>query len=315
MFARRRFWLWLFAMSSVASALFAQLGVEPAQLNLGRHKQEKIVEGRVTLVNVGKQPLTINDVRADCSCTAALPEKTALAPGECTQMTIRIETRSYQGPLRRRVIVQTSQGDAIIPVELTVSPYENWTLEPHLLTLPPSPAGRALTDEVKLTHRGENSVEITGFTAEPAYVDGALAKRTGQIFTLALTKKAEAPMGNHLVKVIAHTTDPGEPKVVFSVFVPVVSEVTVSPNPLLLPVGKVGRELHFVGTLSGWSDGLPAPRYQLEGGEVEVLARAGESHRFALKLIPAEVGVRTRVLRVYADQRLLLEAPVIVRAE
>src|SRR4051812_44975990 len=90
--------------------LRAQLKAEPASLDLGRQKQEQVARGEVKLVNTGTESVDITEVTADCSCTAGDPDKKTLAPGESTRLAISVETRSYEGELKRRVHVETTKG-------------------------------------------------------------------------------------------------------------------------------------------------------------------------------------------------------------
>lgn len=301
---------WLVGLAS----LRAELKAEPGAVDLGRRAQGVVVEAKVVLVNSGKEPVSILDVQADCSCTAGTPGKQALAPGERTELAIKVETRAYQGELTRRVVVHTSAGEVVVPVKVLVTPYERWSLAPAFLTLAPSARGQEAAGEVTLTHLGMEAVEVTAIEAAPAWVTGVVTKREGKDFVVALTKKAEAPAGHHMVKVTAATTDAVNPQVAFNIFMSVITTVQVKPSPLVMPVAKAGKETRLKAELIGWDAGLP-PRLELSFGTVTVLGNGAEGLAFEIAMTPEKAGAMTQLLRVYRGEELELEVAVILRAE
>lgn len=292
----------------------AQIVAEPEAVDLGRRSQNTVAESKVTLVNKGKEPVTIYDVQADCSCTAGTPNKQSLAPGEKAEMAIRSETRSYQGEITRRVVLRTSEGDVVVPVKVTVTPYERWEMKPPFLTLEPSVKGKAVGGEMSVTHLGTEAAEITGIEAAPAWVSGALARSEGKIYVLTLTKKPEAPAGHHMVKMTLTTTDPVNPQVSFNVFMSVTSAVQVKPAPLVMPVAKVGKEVRLKAELLGWGGDQP-PRLELSKGTVVVVERGEKGMAFEIAITPEKAGALTQLLRIYRGEELELEVAVILRAE
>ena len=298
----------------LAAALRAGITAEPAVVDLGRRAQNTTAEASVTLVNTGADAVTIYDVSADCSCTAGTPEKQTLEPGEKTSLAIRSETRSYQGEITRRVALRTSDGDVVIPVKATISPYERWDVTPPFLTLAPSKRGDEAGGEVVLAHLGTEAVEVTGITAEPPWVAGAVARRGEREFVVALTKKATAPAGHHLVKMTAATTDPVNPSVAFNVFMSVNSPVQVKPAPLVMPVGKVGAETRLKAELLGWDENLP-PRLELAHGSATITGTGREGLAFEIAITPRKSGAMTQLLKIYRGDELELEVAVILRTE
>ncbi|MGC4073769.1 MAG: DUF1573 domain-containing protein [Nibricoccus sp.] len=288
--------------------------VEPADVDLGRRPQNVVVETKVALLNSGKETVTIYDVQADCSCTAGTPGKQSLAPGEKTEMTIRSETRSYQGEITRRVVLRTSAGDVAVPVKVTVSPYDHWELRPAFLTFEPSVKGKTVGGEVTVTHLGNEAVQITGVDAAPDWVWSVVSRSEGKNFVLALTKKPDAPAGHHMVKVTLTTTDAVNPQVSFNVFMSVTSAVQVKPSPLVMPVAKVGKEVRLKAELLGWEGNVP-PRLELLDGTATVVASEAKGITFEIAITPEKAGALTRLLRVYAGEQLEAEVPVILRAE
>jgi hypothetical protein len=308
----------IFALSAGFSAVNvgAQIVAEPGAIDLGRRAQQQVVESKVTLVNSGKDLVEIYDAQADCSCTVGTLGKQSLGAGERTELTIRTETRTYQGEITRRVIVRTSAGDVAVPVKVLVTPYERWNVAPPILTLAPSVRGKVVAGEVTLTHLGAegDAVDVVGVSSEQAWVTGVVSRRAGMDFVVALTKKAEAPAGHHMVKMTAATTDAVNPQVSFNVFMSVTSAVRVKPAPLVMPVGKVGQETRLKAELLGWDGDLP-PRLELSKGTATVVGHGAEGLAFEVVITPERAGAVTQLLKIFRGEELELEVAVILRAE
>jgi hypothetical protein len=306
----------IFAVMGLIGAvnMTAQIVAEPVQIDLGRRTQQQVAEAKVALVNSGKETVAIHDVQVDCSCTAGTLGKQSLAPGERTELAIKMETRSYQGEVTRRVVVRTSAGDVVVPVKVVVTPYERWAIEPALLTLEPSDRGKEAVGKVTLTHLGTEPVDVTAIEATPAWVKGVVSQREGKDFVVGLTKQRNAPAGHHMVKMTATTTDPVNPQVSFNIFATVKTTVQVNPSPLILPTGKVGKETRLRAELLGWDGDLP-PRFQLTHGTATLVGHGAEGLAFEIAVTPEKAGAASQLLEIYAGDQLELAVAVVWRAE
>ncbi len=99
--------------------------VDPSGFDFGRAQPGKTLKKEFTLRNAGEAPLVLQGVSTSCGCTAAIPGATRLSPGQSTPLTVTLETRSYRGPLERRVIVRSNDPKTPlleIKVKVTVEP-------------------------------------------------------------------------------------------------------------------------------------------------------------------------------------------------
>lgn len=299
---------------ALSPCIRAQLSVEPATVDLGRRAQEQVASAEVKLTNPGAQPVEIKSVAADCSCTAGTPEKRVLGPGESTTMKITFETRSFQGEIHRRVMLDTSAGAVAIPVKAFVSAFENWGISPFPAIIAPSLKGQAMSGEVSLSYTGKADAKITQISTNAEWLNAAVAREDAGKFTVALTKAATAPAGNYNVKVLVVTTDPVTPQITFNVFVPVTSTVRVDPTPVVFPPGKVGQPSLISAQITGWASATD-PRLELQFGEIKNLRRKNDSYSFQIAITPQAPGAFTQLMRVYAEGRLETEIPVIIRVQ
>jgi hypothetical protein len=306
--------LFSFLLAIVGADLRAQLKADPSSLAFGRRQQEQVVAAEVKLTNAGATALEITGVLADCSCTVATPEKRTLAPGETTLLKISVETRAYQGVLHRKIHVQTSAGELTIPIELTVSLFKSWLLEPSTIVIAPSQKGREAEMEVTLQYTGGEKAELGKIVCSPSWLEAVAESADGKRFRIKLTKHADTPAGNFTVKVVVPTSDPVEPSLTFNVFVPVLSTLRVVPNPVVLPTVKVGQPTAREISLLGWS-GTDTPRLELALGQAKDLGREGDKFRFEISVTPIASGPLTQLLQIYDGEKLEAEIPVILRAE
>ncbi|MFT3869948.1 MAG: DUF1573 domain-containing protein [Nibricoccus sp.] len=303
----------LFLLAGSVS-MFAGLQADPAAVDLGRRQQEQTIAFEVKLVNNGKAPLEILSVRADCSCTAAAPGKRTLAPGESTPLQGSVETRGYIGRLRRNVLVQTSAGELTIPIDLNISLFKNWSLEPSTIIVPPSPKGQVAEVKATLQHFGNGRVQLGKITCAPDWLQAVSKSDDGKNFQLQFIKPADAPAGNYTVKVAVATNDSAEPNISFNVFVPITSTLRVSPNPVVFPTVKAGQKTVREITIVGWTGG-GTPQLVLQLGEARLIDHENGKFRYELTVTPANPGPFTQLMRVYDGDKLEAELPLIARAE
>lgn len=95
----------------------AALAVEPAGFDFGRVLAGRRVQKRFSLRNLGRETLAL-EVMSDCGCIIAGEYARQLPPGASTALTVVLETPRQPGPVRRTVIVRTSNPDGSVPVPI-----------------------------------------------------------------------------------------------------------------------------------------------------------------------------------------------------
>ena len=318
-------------LAAAPTSLRADLLVDPVQIDFGNLKQQTIATTEVRLLNTGDEPVALMSTHADCGCTVANLKTHLLEPGTSTLLAISIETRDYSGALNRRVHVETSAGEVVVPIKMNVVPYEQWILTPSALVMPASPVGEEAKMRATLTFSGAAGVNLHRIESAQDWLQVLVGSADQRHFNLELTKVKGAPSGRHSVKVTIETDDPKEPLVTFNVAVPVlqtspggaaisergeVQQTTLRAIPSTITMPPVGpgetSKREFV--LQGWeSDKLP--EFALRNGVVREIRRQGGELVLELAVTPARTGRSSHKLRVFDRDRLVLEVPVIVRVE
>ena len=85
--------------------------------HFGKVTQGKIVTHRFPFTNVGTAELVIDDVSTPCGCTAVLPDKSVLKPGESSYIEVNYDSAARSGEVTR--IITVLSNDVVEP-ELTL---------------------------------------------------------------------------------------------------------------------------------------------------------------------------------------------------
>ena len=91
-----------------AQVIGPKISVLHSDYNFGDIIQGEKVSHSFTITNSGGELLTISDVKASCGCTAAVPEKNELKPGESTQIKVEFNSQGRKGDQVKYVYIKTN---------------------------------------------------------------------------------------------------------------------------------------------------------------------------------------------------------------
>ena len=102
----------LLIIVALSSLSFAQLVgpklvAQQDEHDFGDIKQGEKVTHVFVLTNSGGDLLTISNVNASCGCTAALPEKNELAPGESTNLNVTFNSAGRLGKQKKLIRIES----------------------------------------------------------------------------------------------------------------------------------------------------------------------------------------------------------------
>ena len=103
----------LFIIVALSSLSFAQLMgpklvAQQDEHDFGDIKQGEKVTHVFVITNSGGDLLTIKNVKASCGCTAALPEKNELAPGESTNINVTFNSAGRLGKQKKLIRIESN---------------------------------------------------------------------------------------------------------------------------------------------------------------------------------------------------------------
>lgn len=78
-----------------------RLRVQPQEHNFGRVAQGTVVKARFTLINEGKVPLQIQEIKPSCSCSVTEWERRVIPPGDSASVEVSFNTAGKVGRQRK----------------------------------------------------------------------------------------------------------------------------------------------------------------------------------------------------------------------
>jgi len=98
----------LFASAAYSQLIGPKIVVQQPEHDFGDIIQGEKVQHNFVVTNTGGDKLVITNVRASCGCTAALPDKKELAPGESTNIKVEFNSAGRVGKQDKTVYVTSN---------------------------------------------------------------------------------------------------------------------------------------------------------------------------------------------------------------
>jgi uncharacterized cupredoxin-like copper-binding protein len=98
----------VFSSLSIAQLVDPKLVLQQSEHDFGDIVQGEVVSHVFVLSNSGGDLLIINNVRPSCGCTAAMPEKNELGPGESTNLNVSFNSKGRMGKQKKIVRIETN---------------------------------------------------------------------------------------------------------------------------------------------------------------------------------------------------------------
>ncbi len=96
------------ALTAEDLALAPVVDFDKITYDFGTISQDKVIEHIFNLTNTGKSNLYIRKVGASCGCTAVVPSKTTIAPGETTEIKAVFNPAGREGNQKKAITVITN---------------------------------------------------------------------------------------------------------------------------------------------------------------------------------------------------------------
>jgi hypothetical protein len=281
---------------SASAADGPKLVVPETIKDMGKVAQGEVLNVDFALVNEGDEVLEIKAVRPTCGCTVADFDRT-IAPGKTGYIKAKLETREFNGPIQKSVLVMTN--DAREP---TVTLVIKTTVHPYVEVLP-----RALVRfnavqhepmEQKITvvaDEEDTNFQISGVkssepflitTVRPLPKDELLAGKSSKQYEITISMKENPPVGPVNAELEIQTNHPKAKEVPVKVFGVVRALLHVTPSQIQF--GSVdakkepGRNLIVVNNRTG-------------GVAVNLTGATVNDAAFAAEVVTIEAGRRYQV--------------------
>ena len=228
----------LFVLFSTFS--FAQLMQPKLVLQQNSHEFGDIVQGEVVshtfvLSNSGGDLLKINNVQASCGCTAAVPEKNELAPGESTNLTVKFNSKGRQGKQTKTVKIFTNDPqtpEAVVTITGNVVTKTDQTGTVPVIYFPETQhdfgkvsEGEKVNYTFRFVNKGESELVIKDVKSSCGCTAALLSTsniKPGQEGTLKVEFDTKNRSGKNSKTVTVQSNDPKDPTKVLTIYADVV---------------------------------------------------------------------------------------------
>jgi hypothetical protein len=163
------------------SAAQPKLSLSSPDIDLGILYGSALKKGRLTLKNIGNQPLKIFSVQPGCGCTAVKKPKEVLEPNESDDIEIEFNATGYRGRVEKELFITSSDPTTqYIAVKILADVREE--LEPSnkasLVWLGNIPVGGTSSQTVWFRNTSGRTLTIKGVGSSVATVVPQLSKKS-----------------------------------------------------------------------------------------------------------------------------------------
>lgn len=231
----------LFA-SSYAQLAQPKLVLKQNNFDFGDIKQGKTVEHTFVLSNGGEALLKITDVRASCGCTAAVPEKKELKPGESTKLVVKFNSTGRQGKQNKTVSISSNDPQnpkMVITFTGNIIPPKQETVNVPIIYFPETQYDFGIVEEgekvnyiFKYVNKGSSELIIKGVTSScdcTTALPGQSILRSlkpGQEGTINVELDAKNQSGKMIILVKVNSNDPKEPTKALTIYADIIKKGT-----------------------------------------------------------------------------------------
>ncbi len=249
-------------------------------------------EHRFAILNIYKEPLELNGVRASCGCTTPIIEDKVIQPGQVGYILARFNTGTHTGQ-KQATLTVTLGKPAFRELQLTVKGYirSDIVFNPGQLDFGTVAEGEGKNLEVDLAYAGRSDWQVLGVTANAPFIKPSItevSRKNGQIaYKISADLTAAAPAGPLNFQVILQTNDNRLKQVPIAVLGQVQAKLEVNPAQLALKNVKAGETLQERFVLRGIK---PFKVLEVQSEDIEVEFQPSEEakavHLLVLRLKP-----------------------------
>ncbi len=184
---------------------------EGTKFQLGEAKEGTIVEKKLTLQNIGKDTLILEDIRTTCGCTTTKTPKKRLGANDTTSLSIFINTKGFKGPVKKEVFITTNdpkQSD--LGIEFHINIRNIIEFEPSFINFHTVKLGSPSTQTVTIRNTSDKPITIISVTSPDSQVTAKPQEKTIKPngMTKLIIKISAQKQGKLLGQIVITTNHP-----------------------------------------------------------------------------------------------------------
>ncbi|MBN2590410.1 MAG: DUF1573 domain-containing protein [Sedimentisphaerales bacterium] len=138
--------------------------------DLGKSPSGKTYNHSFTLINAGKEPLEILDVKTSCGCTVPEYTKSPIPPGSKSELNVTMYSEGRSGPYSGQIIVKTNSKDyplLTMDIKAEFKLYQgNISVFPQNIVWEEILKGKEVSQKVKVLRHGEDPLNFIRATCD-----------------------------------------------------------------------------------------------------------------------------------------------------
>jgi len=142
--------------------------------DFGNKKVGEVLTHAFRFENAGDEPLVIHRIRTSCGCTAAIPKKKELDPGEKSEIQVKFNTQGYYGEQNKFIYVESNDPSQptvqlIISASIEVPPSPEIELDSYQKDLGLVLEGEDIRTVFDIRNKGELELTVTPFHKDAVF--------------------------------------------------------------------------------------------------------------------------------------------------
>jgi len=142
--------------------------------DFGNKKVGEVLTHTFRFENAGDEPLVIHRIRTSCGCTAAIPKKKELDPGEKSEIQVKFNTQGYYGEQNKFIYVESNDPSQptvqlIISASIEVPPSPEIELDSYQKDLGLVLEGEDIRTVFDIRNKGELELTVTPFHKDAVF--------------------------------------------------------------------------------------------------------------------------------------------------
>lgn len=190
--------------------------------NFGKVKADSVLSHSFSFTNRGDEILVIKQVRASCGCTAAVPNKRELDPGEKGEIKVTFNTGGFEGNVKKSIYVDSNdpaqpRKTLQISAEIEASPRAVLQLLEPVVDLGLILETETIKATVRLKNSGERPLSVTlvhprgAFSKQSRAIQFPLDIPAGDTLEAEITIPPKNRSGYILENIIIRSNDKRQP--------------------------------------------------------------------------------------------------------
>ena len=168
----------VFLLMAAPALAAPSITVEKPLHDFGTVTQGEKVDHLFTVRNRGDQPLTINQIRSSCGCTAATLSAKTISPGKSGEVKVTFDSANFAGQVTKTIYLESNDPrtpSALLTMQGKI--LEIIAATPRTLNLGALKAGSRKELLLTLENRGSKPLNINSVTSPQASIVGLMKER------------------------------------------------------------------------------------------------------------------------------------------